>query len=299
MGTVYAVEDHDLRRQVALKVLSTRISDDARGRILREARILARLEHPGVVPVHDVLRLPDGRIAYSMKLVQGQRLDEHLQRVRGLRERLRILERICEAVAFAHARGVIHRDLKPSNVMVGPFGEVLVMDWGVAKLLDDAAHSAPLPHDEPAEINEYAETLTAPGLEDGAAGHTRPGTILGTPGFMSPEQRAGQLELVDGRTDVYALGVILDTLMREASQPAPRRLQAIAQKALAPLESRYANVDSLASDVSHFLDDGPVSAYRETPFETVVRIVNRYRGPIVLLLTYLILRGLMLTFAGD
>jgi len=133
---VYAADDRELQRRVALKVLAApRITEEARERMLREARILARLEHPGIVPVHDILSLPDGRVAYAMKLVQGERLDAHARRLRGLRERLRIFERICEAVAFAHAQGVIHRDLKPGNIMVGSFGEVLVLDWGVAKIL--------------------------------------------------------------------------------------------------------------------------------------------------------------------
>ena len=111
-------------------------SPDVAARMLREARTLAQLEHPGIVPVHDVGTLADGRVFYAMKLVRGAPLDA--LPATPLAERLRIVERICEAVAFAHAHGVIHRDLKPQNVMVGPFGEVLVMDWGVAKLTGDA-----------------------------------------------------------------------------------------------------------------------------------------------------------------
>ena len=141
MGTIYLAEDRVLGRRVALKVVSTGASDPAAAaRMLREARVIARLEHPGIVPVHDAGTLPDGRMFYAMKRVDGRRLDEvALDGGASLPDRLRVFQKVCEAVAFAHAHGVIHRDLKPENVMVGPFGEVLVMDWGVAKVLEEAA----------------------------------------------------------------------------------------------------------------------------------------------------------------
>ena len=136
MGSVYRARDRELGREVALKVVRLpEASADVAARMVREARTLARLEHPGIIPVHDVGTLADGRAFYAMKLVRGAPLDA-LPR-KPIAERLEIVERICEAVAFAHAHGVIHRDLKPQNVMVGPFGEVLVMDWGVAKLIAD------------------------------------------------------------------------------------------------------------------------------------------------------------------
>lgn len=120
MGVVYLAEDDGLGRQVAIKVVDG----------VSEARVLARLEHPGIVPVHEAGTLPDGRSYYAMKLVRGARLDEFVKRGASLPERLRIFQKICEPVAFAHAHGVVHCDLKPSNIMVGEFGEVLVMDWG-------------------------------------------------------------------------------------------------------------------------------------------------------------------------
>jgi len=136
MGCVYRGEDTELDREVALKVLSDpEPSPQALERLRQEARILARLEHPSIVPIHDVGSLPDGRLYYAMKRVRGSRLDTYLEtRESSLPERLRIFEKICEAIAFAHCHGVIHRDLKPANIMVGAFGEVLVMDWGVAKV---------------------------------------------------------------------------------------------------------------------------------------------------------------------
>ena len=136
MGTVYLAEDTELNRHVAIKVLNTpEVTDDMRNRMIREAQIIARLEHPGIVPVHDVGTLPDGRIYYAMKFVRGSRLDEYAAQGASLRDRLRKFQAVCDAVAFAHAHGVIHRDLKPQNIMIGSFGEVLVLDWGVAKIM--------------------------------------------------------------------------------------------------------------------------------------------------------------------
>ncbi|HEX9636492.1 MAG TPA: serine/threonine-protein kinase [Acidobacteriota bacterium] len=306
MGTVYLAQDRHLMRQVALKVLSVEaLGEDARARLIREARILARLEHPGIVPVHDVGWLADGRIYYSMKRVQGQRLDEHLQRTTGLRERLRIFERLCEAVAFAHARGVIHRDLKPSNVMVGPFGEVLVMDWGVAKIVSELAGGAKPTSgaaDSTAglEVAGLDEVETLPPAQRRCPSEaTRPGTILGTPGYMSPEQAAGRSDRVDHRSDVYALGVLLQELCEGADEPAPKRLRAIRDRALhAEPGARYPAVAQLAADVLNYLDGAPVSAYREGPLDLVGRWFQRYRAAILLILTYLVVRALVLFFAG-
>src|SRR5262249_14401960 len=141
-GVVYSAQDETLERRVALKVLEVPGSEsELASRLMREARVLALLEHPGIVPVHDVGTLADGRVFYTMKFVEGQRLDQYIATVASVPDRLRIFLRICEAVAFAHARGVLHRDLKPANMMVGPFGEVLVMDWGLAKILANAGES--------------------------------------------------------------------------------------------------------------------------------------------------------------
>jgi serine/threonine protein kinase len=128
MGSVYAVFDAVLERDVALKVL---MADAVADRLLTEARVVAQLEHPGIVPVYDTGVLADGRAYYTMKLVEGVHLDAFIRETSSLSERLRVFQTLCDAVAFAHSRGVVHRDLKPANVMVGPFGEVLVMDWGI------------------------------------------------------------------------------------------------------------------------------------------------------------------------
>jgi serine/threonine protein kinase len=172
MGSVYRAHDSQLERDVALKVLTLPEDGGDPGTLRREARLLAALEHPGIVPVHDVGTLADGRVYYAMKLVQGERLDIQLAANISPAERCRVFARIAEAVAFAHARGVVHCDLKPGNVMLGAFGEVLVLDWGLA--------------------------TTAAGDH---------GRRAGTPGFMAPEQVRG--EPVDARTDVFALGRVL------------------------------------------------------------------------------------------
>ena len=136
MGAVYLAEDTELNRRVAIKVLHTPdLTSDLRRRMVREAQIIAGLEHPGIVPVHDVGELTDGRVFYAMKYVRGSRLDEYAAHTESIGERLRKFQSVCDAVAFAHAHGVIHRDLKPQNIMIGSFGEVLVLDWGVAKIL--------------------------------------------------------------------------------------------------------------------------------------------------------------------
>ena len=296
MGTVYRVRDKDLGRHVALKVLSTpaATSKDST-RMLKEARILAGLEHSGIVPIHDVGELPDGRVYYAMKLVRGQRLDEHVTPATSIPELLRIFGRICEAVSFAHASGVIHRDLKPANIMVGPFGEVLVMDWGVAKLRSEPNETDP-------------GTVVGPGVAVRIAADTLPGTVLGTPGYMAPEQAAGDVDQVDERSDVYALGAILYfmltrevpklgsiTPVREKKRTVPRPLDALCLKALAwDQKERYRNVDELANDVTRFLERSSVGAHRERFSERIQRLATKYRTPILLVLAYLLMRFLLL-----
>jgi serine/threonine-protein kinase len=283
MGSVYRARDRELGRDVALKVVRLpEASADVAARMLREARTLARLEHPGIVPVHDVGTLADGRAFYAMKLVRGAPLDALPPT--PLAERLEIIERICEAVAFAHAHGVIHRDLKPQNVMVGPFGEVLVMDWGVAKL--------GAPDSDALGMMSNAADRSAPSP---ATGH---GVVLGTPGYMAPEQAAGTPALVDARADVYAIGAILrdlsgsaDGITESPGTSLPRPLRAIVERAMAPNPvNRYASATDLARDVAAFRSGEPVSAYRENIFERGRRLATRHSTPILLVLAYLFMR---------
>jgi serine/threonine protein kinase len=283
MGAVYLAEDAVLERRVAMKILDF---PDASGelavRLLREAHILARLEHPGIVPVHDAGTLADGRVFYAMKFVEGQRLDRMAVSMGAISDRLRVFQRICDAVAFAHARGILHRDLKPENIMIGPFGEVLVMDWGIAKIMRHA--------NEPA--TQSRETVRGASAPSGVkTGH---GTILGTPGYMAPEQERGEVEHLDERADIYSLGAILKFLLM-GSAPSARPVEAVARKAMAEDPTgRYESASQLGEDVARFLDGLPVSAYPENIFHKLARWGTRYQVAIVLVLTYLVVRAILL-----
>src|SRR5688500_564536 len=260
MGTVYAAQDTELGRDVALKV-SNAVADVAFERtVAGEARILASLEHPGIVPVHDTGRLADGRPFYVMKMVAGRTLSDHLAQVADLGERLRVFERICEAVAFAHAKDILHRDLKPDNVMIGPYGEVMVMDWGIARAL---------------------------------SGGSSPGTIYGTTGFMAPEQARGDVAL-DARSDVYALGAILRTMLPASPRTAEKPLLSICARATEERpEARYPSVDALRADVARYRAGTAVEAHRETIVERTARLARVYRTAILLVLAYVIMRALV------
>jgi serine/threonine-protein kinase len=277
MGTVYLAEDRELNRLVAIKVLNTRdITVDLRNRMVREAQIIARLEHPGIVPVHDVGTLPDGRVFYAMKFVRGSRLDEYAAVNDSIRDRLRKFQAVCDAVAFAHAHGVIHRDLKPQNIMIGSFGEVLVLDWGVAKILATDGT------DESASIRLHP---CDPWLTDTSAG-----TVIGTRDYMSPEQARGEIDQLDERADVYSLGAVLHFLLKDQPKPG-RAAEAICSKAMANAkEDRYSSASELSADIGRLLDADPVSAYQETAIEKARRWVSKNRFLVLLVLAYLLMR---------
>ena len=261
MGAVYEAHDRLLDRAVALKVSNAATADSGLDERLRhEARVLASLEHPGIVPVHDAGELADGRWFYVTKLVRGRSLKDHVATLSGEAAVLAVFERIAETVAFAHAADVIHRDLKPSNIMVGSFGEVLVLDWGVATVI-------------------------------GADAIADEGVRVGTPGFMSPEQAAGDSSQVSKAADVYSLGALLASMLGAA--PSTRRLRAVIEKCTAAQPGdRYANAGDLVDELARYRAGLSVSAYKEPAWERFGRWFGRYRTFILLVAAYLVMRSL-------
>lgn len=261
MGIVYAARDHQLDRLVALKVLALPLeSEEASRRLIGEARLIARLEHPGIVPVYDAGLLPDGRFFYAMRLVSGRRLDHYAREERSLSARLAVFRKLCEAVAYAHSHDIVHRDLNPRNIMIGPFGEVLILDWGIARTPEEPE---------------------------------RPGLVAGTPRFMAPEQASG--EPASPAADIYALGAILRVLLGEYRS---RPLESIARQAMATdPEKRYESALDLAADAGRFLDDSAVSAHAESWAERFGRFWRRNRTLLILLIAYVTVRLLLYLFS--
>jgi serine/threonine-protein kinase len=219
MGCVLRGHDPELRRDLAVKVLLPDHQHDRvmRSRFTEEAQIAGRLQHPGVVPVHELGRVTDGRPFIAMKLVKGRTLADLLQEranpADNLPHFLAIFEAVCQTVAYAHSQNVIHRDLKPANVMVGAFGEVQVMDWGLAKVLRPPHSLAPAleqgeggPEISPAPLSRPGQGA---GGEGSPPGRTQPGEVLGTPAYMAPEQAWGAPDRLDERCDVFGLGAML------------------------------------------------------------------------------------------
>lgn len=257
MGTVYRAFDARLQREVALKVTA------AARNASEEARIAASLEHPGIVPIYDIGTLPDGRIFHAMRLIRGKPLDLHVTKETPLSERIAIFQKICEAVAFAHSHNVVHRDLKPSNVMVGAFGDVAILDWGVAERRQHDVTSAP--------------------------------AVVGTPKFMSPEQSRG--ESASPSADIYSLGAILKFLLPDNAAAKP--LHSIAAKASSedPAQ-RYETAQALSADISHYLDGFAVAAHQENPAERATRFVRRNRTLFLLIGAYFLARIAVYFFSG-
>jgi WD40 repeat protein/serine/threonine protein kinase len=334
IGEVWLAYDTELGREVALKVLRPeRAGDPAlEARFLHEARITGRLQHPGIVPVYelapgDAAGADDQPPFYTMRLVQGRTLTEavcdyHARRAAGaagpldLVTLLNAFVSVCQTVAYAHARGVIHRDLKPDNVALGDFGEVVVLDWGFAKIQDEGGGVK----------DESEESSDSSFLVPPSSVHSVAGQILGTPAYMAPEQAAGHGRQIDERTDVYGLGAILceiltgrppypgddaaEVLRQVRSGPprlsissgalyggVPPPLEAVGLKALArdPAE-RYPTAAALAREVQHWLADEPVEAYPEPALARLRRWVRRHpalaAGTAALLLTGLFAAGL-------
>jgi serine/threonine-protein kinase len=257
MGAILEGHDADLGRSVAVKVLleSHAGRTELLQRFVEEAQITGQLQHPGVVPVYELGQLTDKRPYFTMKLVKGQTLARLLAERKptepavsapsDLPRLLKIFEQVCQAVAYAHDRGVIHRDLKPSNVMVGGFGEVQVMDWGLAKVLHDGSTAGP---EAPAEDVTEIRTARSTGSEAGEEGDTRTGTVLGTTAYMAPEQARGEVHRVDERADVFGLGAILCEILT-GRPPFTGSREVVLRKAQeAELAEAFARLDGCGAD---------------------------------------------------
>ncbi len=304
MGRVIVVKDTHLGREVALKELldqsvpgNDAMSIGSAARFLREARITGQLEHPGIVPVHELGQRADGTIYYTMKRIRGRSLASILKEKTTLQERLTLLavfRNVCEAVAYAHSKGVVHRDLKPDNIMVGDFGDTLVVDWGLAKVRGEA---------EIATERVSGQSGRASSHDDLA--RTLDGHAIGTPAYMSPEQARGELGSIDERADVWGLGTILyeilaghppyvgtsalDVLAKvldtppprviEAAPDAPAELAAVVDRSLMrDASSRYPNAGEVAKEIGAYLDGRTVGAYEYSAYELGMRFVRKHRA---------------------
>ncbi len=283
MGTVYEAEQDDPRRTVALKIMRPgQDSPDLRKRFAQEARILGRLHHVGIAQVYDAGATEDGRLYFAMEFIRGLRLDEHVRRhAPDARARLELMARVCDAVQHAHEQGVIHRDLKPANILVDETGQPKVLDFGVAH-------------------------ATGAGLLDSSA-HTRTGQLIGTLGYMSPEQVSADRQAIDARSDVYTLGVILYELLadrlpyrpdhlpipevvRVIQEVEPSRLGSVNRQFRGEIETivakalekdkarRYPSVGELAEDLRHYLAHEPIRARPASALYKIRKFVGRHKG---------------------
>lgn len=319
LGIVRSAFDRHLGREVAIKELlgagtrtaaGTPVSgttSDASVRFKREARVTAQLEHPNIVPVYELGRRPDDTIYYTMRLVRGRTLKQAMREASDLQERLALLPHfvdLCQAMAYAHSRGVIHRDIKPDNVMIGEFGETWVLDWGVAKVRgkDDIRG------------RELARAIEL--LQGGSATETLPGSAFGTPSYMSPEQAEGRIDDIDERSDVWSLGVVLFQLLtgklpitaeslpsllfavargetptvRSVCEEAPSELAAVAERALERDPSdRYHRAKELAEEIEAYRSGAKVSAYEYSSIELLRRFLARNRSGVAVSLVALVL----------
>ncbi len=325
LGRVWLAYDKNLRRSVALKEIrpDKKPTDQSLRRFVREAQVTGQLEHPNIVPVYELAR--DGERSfpfYTMRFMHGQSLGDAIDAYHKLRRSgapaalqfqrlLQVFTSVCHAMAYAHSRRVIHRDLKPANVMLGSFGEVVVLDWGLAKVLDT-----------PEELPEDEQPVEQPVLGDGV--ETLPGQILGTPAYMAPEQALSKLDEIDALTDVYGLGAILYRILtgerphggkdaqsrmrhaaefptpepRELDSRIPRALNAVCRKAMARERlDRYLSAKELADDVQRYLADEPVSAMAEPWYTRTGRWARRHAQITVGAAIFLVLTAVIATAA--
>jgi serine/threonine protein kinase/formylglycine-generating enzyme required for sulfatase activity len=319
LGEVFVAHDEELQREVALKEMQAQhlSRDDCRARFLLEGEVTGRLEHPGIVPVYGLGLYPDGRPYYAMRFIRGESLLQALQRFHGgtpkdpgeraleLRKLLARFVDVCNTIAYAHSKGVLHRDIKPENIMLGRFGETLVVDWGLAKPFEIADFQFSNPEKERHSSSDQQSKIE--NLKSTC--ETLMGQVSGTPQYMSPEQASGRIDLLGPASDVYSLGATLYVILagrqpvppdpdvrkilrmvqcgaitppRQVNPAVPRALEAVCQKAmeLAP-EERYGSAHDLAADVERWLADEPVSAWREPLATRLIRWGRRHRTTVI------------------
>lgn len=308
LGEVSVALDTELNREVALKEIQLRYAADidSRTRFIAEAEITGGLEHPSIVPVYGLGTYSDGRPFYAMRFIRGASLQEATTRYHDQNRNLTYTDRslefrnllqqfihVCHAIEYAHSRGVLHRDLKPSNIMLGKYGETLVVDWGLAKVLGSVEHTS------------TATELPLQPVSGSESAPTQYGSTIGTPAFMSPEQATGELDKLGPATDVYGLGATLYYMLTckppvegkdvgevlrkvQAGDIIPPRhlqpsvapaLEAICLRAMAlNRHQRYASAKSLALDIERWLADEPIEAYHDTLTERTFRWIRRNRS---------------------
>jgi serine/threonine-protein kinase len=338
MGEVYVARDLELLRKVAFKRMALEIADQPAltSRFFNEVQVTAQLDHPNVVPIYELEVGDDGRLGYSMKLVHGKTLTDIIARdaerarldPRGeskrLADRLEDFLRVCDAISYAHSKGVLHRDLKPDNIMVGAYSEVYVMDWGICRLIGIPDEVAPANDTDNADANNDAEpeavktTASSPGAH--VHGKTQYGAIIGTPSYMSPEQALGKNDELTGASDQYALGLILFELVclrravtgdnvhallyraTEADREplvhasrkmrVPRELRAVIDKATQKdPRARYADVDAFADDIRAYLRGDAVAARPDTPLQAAARWLGKHKAATMATMALLLLLG--------
>ena len=335
MGVIHRVYDQDFRRHLAMKIIlgtggtggqgsaqavggAPNVDSRSLGRFLEEAQVTGQLDHPGIVPAHELGVDAEENVYFTMKLVKGEDLRSVFERVHDPNDddwnptrALSLLLRVCEAMAYAHSKGVIHRDLKPSNIMVGKYGETYVMDWGLARVLgkkdrkDLRIQPTPLAASTPIKSHRR----DASGASPDSPLITMDGDVVGTPAYMSPEQARGELDRIGPQSDVYALGTLLYHLLAghmpyvqpgicanqhaiwrwvqegppiplsRAARGAPAELTAICEKAMSrTLADRYADMEELALDLRAFLENRVVAAYESGAVAELKHWVKRNRG---------------------